>query len=147
MTRFAQSLRTAIVTMSVALLVSAAATLLTPQAVDAQDCWICWFNPNASDETDNVHCSDTGMMGLSECEEPNGSTCELSGSVCNWLVHLDYSEDGTVAPLADDTPDRIGRRFTNAGDVQRSCDGVLLGSYRRDPEEAPGTEIQLTLDL
>jgi len=147
MTRFAQSLRTLIVAMSVAALVSVATALLTPQALDAQGCWTCWYNPNANDDMDYVHCADTGMFGLTECQEPNGTTCELSGFVCNWLASLEYSEDGTVSGSTDHGAEPVRRGLQDSAEVPRSCDGVILGSYRRDTDDGARGEPQLTLDL
>ena len=157
MTRTTNSTRTALAVAMSAVLLSAAATLATPQSAEAQGggCWSCWYNPNYEDDfggpshpmgnARTVECADTGMDGAADCYE-SADSCVTSGGSCLVLTSLGFSEDGT--PVQAENASLLSRDdVMNPDDAsRRSCDGVLLGTYARKDEGA-WSEGALTLDI
>jgi len=59
------------------------------------------------------------------------SWCFSGGPSCEWIMHLDFSEDGTAYAQKSAADSKIDRRLMEStiGDVQlETCDGVILGS-------------------
>lgn len=130
------------------------AALLVPGSAKAQSCLECgWYYSEYDDPM--VDCLVTFSGGNWCMLRTDFRDCE-SGRGCWDLAQLDFSEDGTAYRREGD--DLLmhdgGDRHVRGREVERTCDGVLLGTRvaaRRpsspDRSMADGRNVLLTLEL
>ena len=126
-----------------ALLVFSAVLVPQPLVGQCADCMVTGSDEfGVGQPGGDVDCVDV-PEGMTDCYV-GPSWCETSGSTCQALMFLDFSEDGAAswgAAVDGESP------YTAGGDPGAStCDGVLL--RQRVPEEAPRqVDVALALAL
>lgn len=107
--------------------------VLLPKALEAQ-CVTCGFDF----AEDTFECADAHVgadwcaSGLSyDFETKEWLSWCIGGGFCEWIVHLDFAEDGTAYAQSASTPRGADDRLVGsevAIESPKSCDGVLLGT-------------------
>ena len=133
------STRAGIGGMIFALLLAAVVTALLPQRGEAQaNCAACSFEANCTSFPVGANDCLQGSYWVSSDDGESGywlDWCFTFGGQCEWLVHLDFADDGTAyvqsAPARSvHEPTRLERE--EAGALSQTCDGVLLAAHRAD---------------
>ena len=145
MIRIIRTIRPALSVAALGTFLFIASALALPQQVEAQmDCAGCIYAGDYAGDLGNGQPGagwDCGSQpeGLTECSTGNTlgrQWCETGGSMCQSLMFLDFTEDGTASwgTAAGDEP------------AASTCDGVLLRRYTAD-DTSPSYDVAPTLVL
>ena len=148
MTKLTLGIRTSALALAAVLLLLVGSALVLPQVAVGQcvDCMVTGGGDDYDPYKDNgrglgqpggeLDCVDQ-PEGMTDCQQGH-DWCETTGSICQSLMFLRFSESG-IASWSEDLdvfgrvaePDQIG-----ASRLRRTCDGVLLA--RNQPKGEPG---------
>lgn len=130
--------------MTSAALLFIAATALMPGRADAQ-CLTC-FEASCSDYLAGAHfCTEGSYFSHGEWWD----WCFTFGGMCEWIMQLDFAEDGTAYAARDPvspTDEQTMLTPEGAETSRQTCDGVLL-VRRRDADENALPEAPIILEL
>lgn len=127
MTRSNHLSGTAIMRAAVLLFLAAGATAVSPVSADAQ-CIMCAYDyQEDTPDGPTLTCVDY-LVGGSDCIL--GPDFCITEGFCEWIMLLDFSEDGTAHRRVKNDPlSRDGAvPFPLDETSERTCDGVLLGT-------------------
>ncbi len=129
----------------VALLLAAATTALAPQHGEAQ-CVGCSWAANCTPATYGANDCTQGSFFVSDDGSDDGVNgngywvdwCFTFGGQCEWLVHLDFADDGTAyvpGGRAGSGHEQTLLEHEEAEMSLQTCDGVLLAVHRADDRD------------